>query len=420
MASRAMSSVAIWSKTLWLCGSAATISFGAGTAYYVQTYGVDKSVKITALVCPITWLIFVVNGLMLVRIVFGPKLVWQFTAYRHYDALMNGMPDFVCVLDREGRITQTNPAAEAITGYSGEELRLIHSATNLFLKPRDGSAGDHWFEQAKHNVKVACDLELLHKNGFPVSVSVTTIPVVVRHQVIAVMAVAKDISAFKSREEWGKTQKLGIAGQLAAGVAHEIRNPLTTVKGFFQLVRKGLVSGDLYTIIDSEIAEIEAIVNKFLLLATHPPLPFKRSSMSELLGHALHMVQAQARKAGVKVETSLAQHTPEIVCNEHGLKQVFALLLHNAIASMSGPGTVKLELTRSGDWEVLVRITDEGEGMSDELMARLGEPYYSTKMRGTGLGAMVCFKIVQDHKGTIRYKRGERKGMIVEVTLPVR
>lgn len=349
------------------------------------------------------------------------RLALQSAQIQHvyYDALFDGNPDLVCTFDLEGRFTHMNPAAEQITGYSSKEL--LQCSRSLFLATPDIAAdAEIWFEQAKTSVRQNIEMELIHKKGSKVSLNVTTIPIVIGKRAVAVMAIAKDVTAYKQKEEiFRRSDKLSIAGQLAAGVAHEIRNPLTSVKGFFQLVRKGLGREDIYDVIDSEIGQIDTIIKEFLLLANHQPIQYKRTSMAELLRHVLTLVQAQAHLNNIKIENRFEPNVPDIVCDENKMKQVFVNLIKNAIESMSNPGTVKLELNRKGESDVLIRIEDEGGGMSDEFMAKLGEPYYSTKQKGTGLGLMVCFKIINEHRGGIDYKRANGNGTVVEVTLPI-
>lgn len=335
-----------------------------------------------------------------------------------FDALCNGNPDLVCTLDLEGKIIQMNHATELITGYAQEEL-LFRSGRSL-LPPERLDESDVRFEKVKQGFPQTFDMELFHKNGHMVSLSVTTIPVMHAREVAAVMVIGKDITVQKQNEEMmRKSDKLSMAGQLAAGVAHEIRNPLTSIKGFLHLVRKGLGREDIYEVIDSEIDQIDNIITEFLLLANHQPVQYKRINLTELIGHVLNLLHAQANMNNIAIETRFAPNIPFVLCDENKIKQVFVNMIKNAIESMADQGTVKLELKRKGEKEVLIRIMDEGSGIPDELKSKLGEPYYSTREKGTGIGLMVSFKIINEHKGSIQYKQEEGAGTTVEVTLPI-
>lgn len=335
-----------------------------------------------------------------------------------FEALYNGNPDLVCTIDLKGRIIQTNHAAEHITGYAAEEL-LLRTGHEL-LPPEQFEESDKRFEKVKQGIPQTFEMELIHKNGQLVHLDVTTIPVLKERRVAAVMLIAKDITEQKQNEEMvRKSDKLAMAGQLAAGVAHEIRNPLTSIKGFFHLVRKGMGREDIYEVIDSEIDQIDSIITEFLLLAGHQPEQYKRINLKELVSHVLTLLHAQANMNNIAIETRIAPDLPFILCDENKIKQVFINMIKNAIESMAGEGTITVGLTRKGDKDVLIRIADEGGGISDELRSRLGEPYYITKVKGTGIGLMVSFKIINEHNGTIEYKHADGTGTTVEVTLPI-
>ncbi|MEF3305996.1 MHYT domain-containing protein [Paenibacillus sp. GYB003] len=364
---------------------------------------------------------FVLIGCLVAGAHIDRKLAHESAQLRRlqFEALYNGTPDLICTLDLEGRIIQANDASERITGYAKDEL-LHRFGHPLLPHGRVGEPGS-WFEQAKRGLPQNVEQLLVHKHGHPVNVSVTAIPVVHGKRVAAVMAIIKNITAQKQHEDMArKTDKLTIAGQLAAGVAHEIRNPLTTIKGFLHLLRRGIGRDDIYEVIDQEIAQIDTIITEFLLLAKHQPEQYRRIDLNELIRHVLTLVHPQANMNNIVIETRFDPHIPEIVCDENKIKQVFVNLLKNAIESMAAPGTVRLDIGKRGESEVVVRVEDEGGGLSDERMSRLGEPFYSTKEKGTGIGLMVSFKIINEHKGTIRYKNIEGAGTAVEVTLPVR
>ncbi|WP_158301812.1 MHYT domain-containing protein [Paenibacillus mesophilus] len=335
-----------------------------------------------------------------------------------FEALYNGNPDLVCTIDLQGRIIQSNYAAGHITGYTAEEL-LLRTRHDL-LPPERFEESERRFEKVSQGIPQTFEMELIHKNGHLVHLNATTIPVLKEKRVAAIMLIAKDITMQKQNEEmFRKSDKLSMAGQLAAGVAHEIRNPLTSIKGFFHLLRRGMGREDIYEVIDAEIDQIDSIITEFLLLANHQPEQYKRINLKELVGHVLTLLQAQANMNNIAIETRTAPDLPYILCDENKIKQVFINMIKNAIESMTGEGTITVDLTRKGDKDVLIRIADEGGGISDELRPKLGEPYYITKVKGTGIGLMVSFKIINEHNGTIEYKHADGAGTTVEVTLPI-
>ncbi|WP_158289354.1 MHYT domain-containing protein [Paenibacillus flagellatus] len=335
-----------------------------------------------------------------------------------FEALFDGNPDLVCVFDLNGHIIGVNRASEPVMGYKADEL--LHRSKRLFIVPDRVEAADRLFEEVKSGQARQYEMSVIHKSGHPVDLNVTAIPVRDGDDVLAVVTIAKDVTEQKRAEEqYRRSDKLNVAGQLAAGVAHEIRNPLTSIKGFLHLMRTGGDRKELYDIVQSEVEQIDRIITEFLLLAKQQPAQYRRTNLADLLDNVLALLNAQAHMNNIEIVASFEPDIPDIWCDDDQIRQVFVNLLKNAIESMTEKGMIVLELRKKGDKEVLIRIVDEGIGISEELKTRLGEPFYSTKEKGTGLGLMVTFKIIQEHKGTIRYQNGNVRGTAVEVTLPV-
>lgn len=337
-----------------------------------------------------------------------------------FDALYNNNPDLVCTFDLDGKFINSNQAAKRLTGYTQEELR--GRCISSLVPPDRITASNRLFEIVKQGQAQHFESVFLHKHGHLLDLSVTGIPMKQGERVVAVIAIMKDVTQHKQNEEhYRKSDKLGMAGQLAAGVAHEIRNPLTTIKGFVQLLRGGAVKEEFYEIMSSEIMHIDRIITEFLLLANHQQSQYILTNPADLMGQVLTLVQSQANMNNVAIETRFEPGLPNLLVDRNKLKQAFVNLMKNAIESMtmSGQGTVKVEIKKRGETDVQFRIIDEGIGITSEMKAKLGEPFYSTKEKGTGLGLMVCYKIINEHQGLIQYFDAPVRGTIVEVTLPV-
>lgn len=221
-----------------------------------------------------------------------------------------------------------------------------------------------------------------------------------------------------SPESVAQTDKLSLAGVLAAGIAHEIRNPLTSLRGFIQLQRE---QQPLYSrIMLEEIDRINAIVSELLLLAKPKAAVYEAKRIDRLLEETLTLLRAQALLVGIELTSSVDEDASraEVLCDENKLKQVFINLVKNGMEATANGGAIHIHLIREEEW-VVVSVSDEGCGMPAELLKSVGTPFLSTKEGGTGLGLMVCGSIVQEHKGTIRYRSEVGKGTSVEVRLPV-
>ncbi|OAT73729.1 cache domain-containing protein [Parageobacillus thermoglucosidasius] len=223
----------------------------------------------------------------------------------------------------------------------------------------------------------------------------------------------------QSEELLRKSEKLAVVGELAAGVAHEIRNPLTSLKGFIQLLKEGERNQTYFDIIEAELERLNEIVDGFLLLGK-PNATIKKaySHVSEMLQHVMKLLEGQALLHHVTVQCFVDEQLPPLYCDENQLKQVFINIIKNAIEAMPNGGILRIEAKQRLD-SILICIADEGCGIPKERMAKLGEPFYSTKEKGTGLGLMVSFKIVEAHGGKMNIYSEEGKGTTVCLLFPI-
>lgn len=233
-------------------------------------------------------------------------------------------------------------------------------------------------------------------------------------------AIIRDISERKKNEELLiNSEKLYVAGQLAAGIAHEIRNPLTSLKGFHQLIASGrLVGKNYYDIMKSELNRIETIVSELLMLSKPQIYELSYRDVRLIMGETITLLESQAALLGIEIETNFG-HAPLWVYGvETQIKQVFINVLKNAIEAMAEGGSISVTLERRGE-EVVISIVDCGPGIDEEQLAKMGQPFYTTKEKGTGLGLMVSYKIVANHHGRINVESELGKGTSFQIMLPL-
>lgn len=223
----------------------------------------------------------------------------------------------------------------------------------------------------------------------------------------------------RSEELSHKADKLYAMGQLAAGVAHELRNPLTAVKGFVQLIKAkpDNVKPDYLEAIHHELERIEVIIKELLVLAKPQALRLASVQIEPLVSEAISGLVPIAAASGIVMECRFPDSLPTVRCEPVQLKQVYANIIQNAVEAMPEGGRIAIEgrLTESG--EVEVSVADEGPGIPPERLARLGEPFYTTKEKGAGLGLMVSYKIMAEHGGKLAFNTGS-EGTTVTITLP--
>ncbi|WP_066069537.1 ATP-binding protein [Neobacillus soli] len=221
-------------------------------------------------------------------------------------------------------------------------------------------------------------------------------------------------------EELRQKEKLAVIGQMATAIGHEIRNPLSSLKGFTQLQQERYPNtNDFYPIMIQEIDRINSIVNDLMYLGKPKGIKFKKASIEEIINYTLSITQQQIERQGVIVETVLGGVLPPLDCDDKQLKQVFLNLIINAIESMPAGGRIKINIKAIEDLKMYISIQDEGYGIADENILNIVEPFFTTKKDGTGLGLMVTNQIIKDHNGELKIESEIGKGTKVNVILPI-
>lgn len=217
-----------------------------------------------------------------------------------------------------------------------------------------------------------------------------------------------------------RSEKMNIVGELSASIAHELRNPLTAVKGFFQMLQDMYEGSSMYfEVIEEELSRIEQISSELLTLAKPHSENRGMYNVVRLIEDVVTLLTPQANMKNIELiqESALGDLWAE--CENTKIKQVFINLVKNAIESMDQSGSIKMQTSRTGE-SIQVQIIDEGKGMPEEALKKLGEPFYTTKEKGTGLGLMVCFQIIESHGGTLKAESKIDQGTTFTITLPAK
>lgn len=221
-------------------------------------------------------------------------------------------------------------------------------------------------------------------------------------------------------EELRQKEKLAVMGQMAAAIGHEIRNPLSSLKGFTQLQQERYPNtNDFYPIMIQEIDRINSIVNDLMYLGKPRSIHFEKARIEEIIAYTLSITQQQAESQKVAVETIIAGPLPPLDCDEKQLKQVFINLIKNAIESMPEGGRIRIQVKVIEKHKMSISIQDEGSGIDEKNIHNVGEPYFTTKKDGTGLGLMVTNQIINEHLGEFNIYTNLEKGTKVDVVLPI-
>ncbi|MFN7680443.1 MAG: sensor histidine kinase [Planctomyces sp.] len=226
------------------------------------------------------------------------------------------------------------------------------------------------------------------------------------------------------RQEVIQSERLAAVGELAAGVAHELRNPLTSVKLLLQHAAKRggelQLSGEQGALILGEIRRMESTIQGLLDFSRTPVLNRVSHDLRTTLQRSMNLVEGRLVQSGIRLEVQMGDEPLLVYADSEQLNQVFVNLLLNAAEAMPGGGLVTVCLAGSEACSVArVEILDTGPGISPEIQGRLFEPFATTKERGTGLGLAICRRIVRDHAGQIQADNRPDGGALFRVELPL-
>jgi len=341
------------------------------------------------------------------------------TGEARYRLITENMTDIIGSTDPDGTMTYLSPSSAATLGIYSDSLIGRH-LTQLVYSEDQPLLGSRFQEVVATSEPRRAECRLL-KDGELRTLEIALTPVTHPSGPQSVIVVIREVTDRKRTEEqFRKSDKLAAVGQLAAGVAHEIRNPLTSLKGFLQVMRGQSDKHQNYLdIMWEDVLHIETIVTEFLKLSKSHPIHLKDESVPKLLQEVSILLEAESALHDVQVVTYVKGDIPPLQCDEHLLKHAFLNVGRNAIESMPNGGDLTITMESIDRDAVRVRFEDHGVGISDEHLPRLGEPFFTTKDHGVGIGLMVTQKIVEAHRGLLAIHSRSGIGTTVDITLPV-
>ena len=336
-----------------------------------------------------------------------------------YKSLIEYNPELVYILNAKGEVIETNPMFKALTGYDSNEF--IGQSIVSIISEEYQEEFKRAFSEIMTNKKslINKELKIIRNDGSKRTLRITAVPTVIDDQVEGAIGYALDITKEKETEEHlRKTEKLSVIGELAASVAHEIRNPLTSIKGFIQFMHSNDSKHDsYYQIMLDELERINQISSELLAIGKPREVHFEEANMNDIITSVMWLLESQANLYSVEIDYQKIELHPLIDCEPNQLKQLFINIIKNSVEADAKKISIKID--QENDF-LKVTIQDNGNGIDKERLERLGEPFYSSKEKGTGLGLTVSFKIVQSHNGQIYFDSVVNQGTTVTLLFPIK
>jgi len=236
-----------------------------------------------------------------------------------------------------------------------------------------------------------------------------------------VVVISEDVTEYVTlQKKVAHMDRLNLIGKMAAGLAHEIRNPMTVVKGYLQYFKKKIPTSlhDQLDVMLSELVRIEIIITDFLAIAKTKPTAPEQGDLNGIINSISPLLLTDALKRGMNLEFKLSKDIPQIILAEKEIKQLLLNLATNGMNAMEEHGTLTIE-TKFRDETVFLYIDDSGCGIAKDLQTKIFDPFFTTRDDGTGLGLSVCASIVASHNGTIEVHSEEGKGSRFIINFPV-
>ena len=334
-----------------------------------------------------------------------------------YKSLADNTPDYIYILDYKGHFIDCNPQFETITGYHQSDF--INKDPSALLLEESRNIMTHGIEETRKGLTTRSDLQIKTKNGTTLDVHATLFPMIIEGKVKGTFVYGRDVTKIKETEKLLRNaEKLSVLGGLAAGIAHEVRNPLTSIRGFIQLLHsENRIQNNYYHVLIEEIDRINQIISELLVLAKPQKLQSVKGHIDDIMQSIITLLTPELNMHGIDLTLHVMEPLPEIDCDPNGLKQVFLNMIKNSIEAEAKKIDIYIRKTKE-DF-ITVTIIDNGCGMDEDRMNHLGEPFYSMKEKGTGLGLTVSYKILADHQAKVHYSSRLGQGTKVKITLPL-
>jgi two-component system, NtrC family, sensor histidine kinase HydH len=335
------------------------------------------------------------------------------------DEVVSHLPVGLIATDRSGRITFFNAAAEKITGLNQTIALDQHPDAVL----PDGLCGLQLeLDQGRTVSERVMDCVFSNDESISVSVSASRI-INDSGDFVGQVLILRDLSEIRRLEdEIRRQEKLAAMGGLAAGVAHEVRNPLSSIKAlatfFAGQFDEGSEAREAAGVMVQEVDRLNRVITELLEFARPTDLKREPTRVGPLLSRSIQLIQQDAANKNISIDLQVNPDIGSVWIDPDRLAQCLLNLYVNAIQAMQAGGTLTVAYTAAGADFVDITVTDTGTGISDDQLHSIFDPYFTSKKRGTGLGLAIVYKIIEAHQGHIAVESNMGQGTSFTITLP--
>ncbi len=297
-----------------------------------------------------------------------------------------------------------SPSIYLVTGYTPEEYYEDANLLLSLIHPDDVAQfyrflHDHQLKRQPHSFR------LIKRDKSTIWVEQTCVPIYAADgKIIALEGILRDITSRKNLEQIAlRADRLNTVGEMAASVAHEIRNPMTTVRGYLQLLLSKKDFNhyrDRFELMIQELDRTNDIIREYLCLAKDKHSDLKRCCLNRIIQSLLPLIQADAISSSSEVTLELAT-IPELWLDENEIRQLLLNLVRNGLEAMPTGGNLQIR-TAEEDGKIILAVRDQGTGIPEHVLSNLGKPFLTTKDKGTGLGLSMCYRIAHRHQAEIK------------------
>ena len=341
------------------------------------------------------------------------KTEWRFRT------LFRAAPDAVLTVLESGRIREANDAVQDLVGM--QPVQLVGRMLEELVLPEDRSHLADQVARVKDGEEARFEVRVWH--GDTVRIASLAARMLPEADPPQMLVVGRDMTADREmRARLAESERLASAGELLAGVAHEVNNPLSTISAFAQILERDQLTEsqrESVEVIRSETMRASQVVRDLLTFARRSEGEVGSICLNELVERTMRLRTHDLKSRGVACECALEEDLPYVTADARQIQQVLLNLLTNASQAMTpaGGGSLRIE-TRSERDQVLLDVTDSGPGIPPDVRAHIFEPFFTTKPDGTGLGLSVSYGIIAAHGGTITIPRSTAEGTTFRVALP--